>query len=86
MNEQQRKDKLSQYKRDLNAVLNTPEGQRVLFEVVSRCGVFQKSFTGNSETFFREGKRVIGLSVIDDIQVHAPEKLAPFLTLYAKKE
>lgn len=80
------KKKQEQYKRDLNAVLSTPEGERVLYEIVSRCGIYQKSFTGNSETFFREGKRVVGLSVLDDIAKLAPTKFASFLTMYAKTE
>ena len=43
------------------AVMNTPDGKRVLWDILEMCGVFQLSMTGNSMTYFKEGKRSIGL-------------------------
>ena len=52
---------------DLKVVLGIPEGRRVLWKYLSECGVYKTSFTGNSETFFNEGRRTIGLKIIADI-------------------
>ena len=48
-------------------VLATPEGRRVLWELMEFCGVYTESFTGNSQTFYNEGRRAVGLKVINDI-------------------
>ena len=40
---------------------------------LSRTGVFKSSFTGNSETFFREGMRNIGIMLMDEIHSHCPD-------------
>ena len=45
----------------LKIVMSTPTGREFMWELVAKCGVYQSSFTGNSETFFREGRRDIGL-------------------------
>jgi len=65
---------------DYNAVLNTAEGQRVIREIIGYCGIYRQSFTGNSETFFREGKRAIGLKILEDVERYAPGKLQELLT------
>jgi hypothetical protein len=56
---------------DLKAILSTPEGKRFAWRLLERCGVYQSSFTGNSETFFKEGSRSVGLWLIDEfIEAH----------------
>lgn len=52
----------------LKAMLNTPLTRWFLMRLLDRTGVYSKSFTGNSETFFKEGKREIGRLVLADIQ------------------
>jgi hypothetical protein len=37
------------------------------------CGVYKSSFTGNSETYFREGQRNVGLRMLSMVQINAPE-------------
>jgi hypothetical protein len=61
---------------DLKAVLKTPEGRRFIWNILSEAGIYQSSFTGNSETFFREGKRALGLMIVRDIDQHMPEAMA----------
>lgn len=80
------KEQLKQLQHDYNAVLATPEGERLIYHIIAMCGVFNSSFTGNSETFFREGKRSIGLKVMSEIETHAQPKLANLLTMYANKK
>lgn len=45
----------------LLAMMQNPAGRRSLWRIISRCGVYQTSMTGNSQTFFLEGQRNIGL-------------------------
>jgi len=56
-----------QDKEDLHNILLSPGGRRFLWKVLEECGVYKISFTGNSHTFFNEGKRQIGLNLIADI-------------------
>lgn len=44
-------------------VLGSENGRRLLFWLLNRTGVFASSFTGNSSTFFLEGKRSIGIEL-----------------------
>lgn len=43
-------------------------GRRVMFDLLSRAGIYTSSFTGNSETFFREGRRSLGLEYLKEIE------------------
>lgn len=52
---------------DLKKVLSSPEGRRYVWRLMSAAGVFRTSFTGNSTTFFNEGKREIGLTVLSEV-------------------
>jgi len=54
--------------KDLKEILATNAGKRFIYRYLSKCGVFKSSFTGNSETFFREGERNIGLQLLADVQ------------------
>lgn len=52
---------------DLKGILDSAGGRRFLWKLLEECGVYKISFTGNSHTFFNEGKRQIGLRLIEDI-------------------
>jgi len=52
---------------DIRELLRTPGGRRFMWRYLDRCGVYRSSFTGNSQTFFLEGERNIGLQMITDI-------------------
>lgn len=47
--------------RDLQAVMDTREGRRVLWEILEFTKPFASSFTGNSTGFFLDGKKSVGL-------------------------
>lgn len=57
---------------DLKKLLSMPEGRRYIWRLMSNAGVFRTSFTGNSTTFFNEGKREIGLMVISEVMNASP--------------
>lgn len=49
---------------NVRAVLATTQGKELLWEIMSMCGIYNNTFTGNSSTFFAEGKRAIGLEIL----------------------
>lgn len=58
---------------DLRAILRMPEGRRFLFDLLGVCGVFENSFSAvPGETFFKEGKRLIGTTVLKKINEADP--------------
>lgn len=60
--------KRAEYLLDLNRVMQTPEGQRVLRAILVRTHNFAVSFAGDSAaTAFREGERNVGLSLMGDL-------------------
>ncbi len=61
---------------DWKWLLSSKQGRRFTWRLLSECGVFRSSFTGNSETFFREGKRAVGLHMLAEISAHCPEQYA----------
>lgn len=45
----------------LKQVMGTTAGREFMWDLLEHTGQFRSSFTGNSETFFREGERNVGL-------------------------
>jgi len=67
------KDLARQEVDDIKELLSTPVGRRFYWRLLGLTGQFRSSFTGNSETFFREGERNIGLILMADINEIMPE-------------
>jgi|6_EtaG_2_1085325.scaffolds.fasta_scaffold02539_5 hypothetical protein len=61
---------------DMRDILRNKEGRRYLLRTLKRCHVYKTSFTGNSTTFFNEGKRDIGLRILADITEGSPDLYA----------
>lgn len=58
---------------DLRAILRLPEGRRFLFDIIGVCGVYENSFSAvPGETFFKEGKRLIGTTLLKKINEADP--------------
>ena len=58
---------------DIRKVLSLPEGRRFVWKLMSDAGVFRSSFTGNSQTFFNEGQRNMGLVILNQVMGAKPE-------------
>lgn len=58
---------------DLKSLMSEPLGRRFMWSLLARAGVFLSCFTGNSTTFFNEGKREIGLQYMHMINEACPE-------------
>ena len=61
---------------DIKWLMSNKAGRRIVLRLINEAGMSQLSFTGNSETFFREGRRSIGLLIEGEAKAHAwPEYL-----------
>lgn len=59
----QRRDKEA-----LQNILNSKSGRWFLMRLLDKTKINSKTFTGNSQTFYNEGMREIGLLILDDIK------------------
>lgn len=71
--EKKEKSEAELYAEDLKYVMSTEKGRRFIWQQLSKAGLFRTSFTGNSTTFFNEGKRAHGLELLADLQEHTPK-------------
>lgn len=51
----------------LTELLSTKSGRWFLMRLLDATNVHSKCFTGNSKTFYNEGRRDVGLSILADI-------------------
>lgn len=58
---------------DFKWLMSSKRGRRIVWRWLERTGMFRSSFTGNSETFFREGQRNVGLVLMAQINDAAPD-------------
>ena len=58
---------------DLNWLMGSPAGRRIAHRLLEQTGVFRSSYTGDNETFFREGQRNIGLMWLAELNAQCPE-------------
>ena len=61
---------------DIAWLMGSKQGRRVMWGLLSECGVFRSSMTGNSYTFFNEGARNVGLTQLANIHRVCPERYA----------
>lgn len=68
--------------KDLIALLKHASFRRYLKRYLSLTNVFRTTFTGNSETFFKEGQRSVGTTMFGELMDAAPSR---FQALMAEK-
>ena len=51
----------------LRNILKTKDGRWFLMRLLDKTKVNSETFTGNSQTFYNEGKRSIGISLVQEI-------------------
>jgi hypothetical protein len=59
---------------DVKWLMSDKRGRRLMWGLLEKTGLYRTSFTGNSETFFREGARNVGLTYMALINEHCPER------------
>lgn len=55
-------------------VMSDVRGRNFVWWVLSETKLYNDSFTGNSTTFYNEGKRSVGLKLIADLEQHCPKE------------
>lgn len=70
--EQQKQD-IRQEKADVQFVMSDPRGRRFVNNLMEFSGPMRLSYTGNSQTFFNEGVRNVGLWLYGQIEHACPE-------------
>lgn len=63
---------IKQRQNDLEFLLKNPSGKRFIAGLLAEAGVFDKTFTGNSKTYYNEGRRSIGLDLFHEIMDFNP--------------
>lgn len=59
--------------KDLQTVLSTREGLRVLWRILEAAGVFRSAMTGNSNTFYLLGRADVGKEILADLAEAYPD-------------
>jgi hypothetical protein len=70
---------IEQQQEDIRWLMSSSQGRRFMHRLLDTCGVYRTSFTGNSETYFREGMRNIGLILLADVHSLSPEDFVKML-------
>lgn len=65
--------------KDIRALLDQPEFRRYVKRYLAICNVFKTTFTGSSETFFKEGQRSIGTTMFGEIMQASPERFTEIM-------
>lgn len=71
---------------DVSFILSTLQGRRFYWRIMQRCGIHKLSFTGNNTTFFNEGERNIGLTLLADLEEADPSAYVKCLTEARQEE
>jgi hypothetical protein len=53
-------------------LLNSKRGRRIVTDLLDVCGIDRPSYTGSAETYYREGRRSVGLHITQQARQHAP--------------
>ena len=61
---------------DLKTVMSTAGGRRFMFRLFSAAKIFDRCFTGNSTTYYNEGRRELGLEFFNDLATNCPSEFA----------
>jgi hypothetical protein len=64
---------------DIRALMDLPAFRRYLRRYLALTHVFQTTFTGNSETFFREGQRSVGTTMFGEFHMACPGRFAELM-------
>lgn len=66
--------------------LKTRAGRDIIWHVLSICNLYGDNFTGNSQTFYLEGKRSVGLEILQLLEDVGPTSYAQLLMTKQKEE
>lgn len=70
---------------DFRWLMSHAEGRRIVWRLLGHAGVYRTSFTGNSTTFFNEGRRDVGLFLLAEVQDASPNGYIKMFSEQRKK-
>lgn len=77
---------IAQRQRDMEQLLAMPAGRRVLFDLIRATGTFDTSFTGNSGSYFNDGRKKVGQDFFHEIMRIDPERFTQMWREYEEAE
>lgn len=77
--EQEAQNARNQELEDIKTILDTPHGVRFFKRLFDIGCMFQTTFTGNSNSFFKEGHRNFALMFFNDVCEACPNKISELL-------
>ena len=57
---------------DMKAVFSSDAGKRVLNHILGTCGIYNDNFAPDNSVYFNEGKRSVGLQLLDIVMEADP--------------
>jgi len=57
----------------LRGFMSNPVARKLMYRWIRDCYLDTSCFTGNSKTFFNEGKREVALNIVRDLEESCPE-------------
>ena len=56
------------WEKDMRYVLRDTRGQRVIWEILSRCGLYQSTYTGKGEdAIYEQARRRVAIDLLNDV-------------------
>ena len=80
--------KVEEHTNDILWVTSSPSGRRFLSWVLDGvCGLYGSSYSGGREdTFYREGRRSVGIELMRELQFHAPRNYSTMISEFVQVE
>lgn len=73
-------------KDDLEFLLSHKQGRRVIYRYLAFCKVFHSAYSSNqNDMFYYEGRRSVGLKILEDMQKHCPDRFFQMLKEHFKE-
>lgn len=69
----------------IKKLYESKEGREYFLHLIEKTGIFKTSMTGNSTTFFNEGKRDVGLQVLSELTAAAPGETSKLFGEYYER-
>lgn len=71
---------------DVKQILKTPGGRNVIWNILAMCDLYSDVFTGDNHTFYLEGKRSVGLEILQMMEDADPTGYARLLLTKQKEK
>lgn len=84
--EELQEKRLAQREDDMRWMLEHEQGRRILFGLIESTGTFSQSFTGNSGSFFNDGRKSVGQDFFHEVMRLDPKRFTQMWTEHQEAE